>query len=329
MPDDELMASAAAGRLGNEEELRSQVRRMLEHPAASALIDNFVEQWLQLRALREQHPSTAVFPEFDDALADSMMEETRLFMRDFIRGDRPFDQLLSAPFTYVDQRLAAHYGLVTGDNPHFRQVALTGSKRGGLLTQGSILTLTSFPTRTSPVRRGKWVLEQLLCSAPPPPPPGVGGLIPPSVDAPTVRKRLEQHRADPFCYSCHSVMDPIGFGLESFDAVGRLRNEDNGHPVDASGVLPDGREFSNTAGLVQALQDDPRFVRCFVQKMFTYAIGRSPTATDQEFLDDLVARFAEAGYRVPELIEELVVSRPFRFRRGETAGDHQENPGEL
>jgi hypothetical protein len=316
-PDDTLLALADAGRLGRENELRAQVARMLDSTRSAALLDGFVTQWLQLGKLSAFMPDPGLYPDLDDELRQAMRTETRLFLQEFLSpGGPPAERLLTADFTYLNGRLARHYGLPFAGSG-FRRVLLRGGVRGGLLTQGSLLAGTSLPTRTSPVKRGKWVLEQLLCSDVPPPPPGVEGL-PGADDSPgTLRQRLEEHRRKPACASCHSLMDPIGLALENFDAIGAFRGEDQGEPIDASGVLPDGTPIRGPRELAAALARDSRFGRCLVQKLYTYALGRTPTPDDQERITQMTMQSSHSGHRLRELITGIVLSDAFRSRRGE------------
>ena len=309
MPDDELFAAADAGRLVDPEEIAGQIERMMADPRADALVDNFAGQWLYLRGLAEHEPDLDLFPTFDGELRAAMVAETAALFRAFLREGRPLPELLTAELGAVDDRLAAHYG----DG--------AAGRRSGLLGHASILTATSYPNRTSPVKRGKWVLEQLLCSEPPPPPPGVEGLDDQGPVTGSVRERMEQHRTDPVCASCHTAMDPIGFALEHFDATGAWRDTDSGFAIDATGTLPDGATFDGAVELGAVLSADPRFTRCLSQKMLIYALGRGleegDTATVDRIHDELLAR----GARLSDLIQLVATSDPFLYRRGEPAED--------
>jgi hypothetical protein len=265
MPDDELLRLASEKKLRTGDTLDQQVRRMLRDGKSRALVANFGDQWLHLRLLNTIHPDEKQFPRFDEVLRKAMLEETRLFFESVIREDRSILDFLDANETFVNGRLAEHYGIpgVTGDE--FRRVTLTGDQRGGLLGQASILTVTSNPTRTSPVKRGKWILEQILGSPPPPPPPDVPELKDDAgvVLSGTLRQRMEQHRANASCASCHGRMDPLGFGLENYDAIGAWRDKDGGFPIDASGVLPSGQTFSGPRALKAILKTrEKEFARC-------------------------------------------------------------------
>jgi hypothetical protein len=319
MPDDELLAAAERGDLADEDELRAQATRMLADPKAAALVDNFAGQWLFTRALGDHVPDYVVFPDYDAALEAAMGEETRRFFADFLANDLPMDRFLDADWTFVNDRLARHYDLpAPGSGDAFVKVSLAGSPRRGLLGQASVLTVTSYPRRTSPVKRGKWVLDQLLCEPPKPPPPGVEALPDGPTATGTVRDRLEAHRDNPFCASCHQDLDPLGFGLDDFDGIGKHRTEDGGLPIDASGVLPDGRTFVGAVELAGILAKDPRVYRCMVEKLYTYSAGRPPKGDEAlAHIDELTAAFVDAGYKPRELILALVTHDSFRSRRGE------------
>ncbi|MDH3727767.1 MAG: DUF1592 domain-containing protein [Myxococcales bacterium] len=317
MPDAALFDAAASGRLRDEAGLRAEVDRMLSDPKAQSLVDNFAGQWLRIRSLDDHVPDYATFPEWDESLKNSMSHETKLFFGDFLRGDVPMDQLLLTDFTYMNDRLAAHYGLPFDLGPELERVSLGPTdSRFGLLTLGSLLTVTSAPTRTSPVKRGVWILEQLLCSEPPPPPPGVEGLPQDGMSGGTLREQLEQHRADPTCASCHNVMDPLGLGLEHYDGIGAYRTEDQGFPVDASGELVTGETFIDGREMAALIQQDTRFDVCVVEKLFLYALGRPMGSSEHPFLEEIAESFAQSGAELPELIKLIVTSEPFRTRRG-------------
>jgi hypothetical protein len=316
MPDDELFEAAESGTLRDPEELRAQIDRMLADPKADALVHNFASQWLYLRGLEDHLPDLEVLPTFDVALLASMRRETELFFTEFMKGDRPFVEMLTTDVTFVDQGLAAHYG-VPSAGAGFQPVSLAGTPRRGLLGQAAILTVTSHPDRTSPVKRGKWVLEELLCSAPPPPPPGVEGVDPEAGATGSARDQLEQHVTDPSCAACHHAMDPIGFSLEHFDPVGQWREMDGPWEIDASGVLPDGQTFDGADELAVILSQDPRFHRCVSEKMMIYALGRGLEPHDDEALDAIEDELAAGGGTLRELVALVATSRPFTHRRGE------------
>jgi len=319
MPDDELFQHAFAGTLRQGDNLASEVRRMLKHPKSRALVDNFAMQWLQVRRIKLATPDTKRFPTFDDGLRQAMLKETELCFAHVMDEDRSLLEFLDADYTFLNERLAKHYGIaeVTGDE--FRLVKLTDPDRGGLLTQASVLTVTSNPTRTSPVKRGKWILEQILGTPPPPPPPGAGELRDDEQVALTgsLRQRMEQHRANPSCAQCHFRMDPLGFGLENFDAIGAWRDRDGSFFIDASGTLPDGSSFKRPSELktiLKARKDE--FARCFTEKMLTYALGRGLEYYDRCTVDEIASALAHDNYKFGTLIQRIVASEPFQKRRG-------------
>ena len=322
MPDNELFRLATAGELSQPEVLRAQTNRMLQDPRARALIDNFAGQWLQLRALESVRPDPDAFPGVDGALIADMITETKLMVADVFLKNRPVLDLLANNTTFVNESLARHYGLATAVNgPQFRRVEL-GERPGGLLTQGSILTLTSNPNRTSPVKRGKWIMENLLADEPPPPDPDVMPLEEQPQLTGTLRQQMEQHRADPNCASCHLTMDALGFSLENFDAVGRWREEDDGRPIDSNAVLEDGTPFSGADGLQWLLQNQLKqeFIRCFTEKLMTYALGRGIQYYDQCAIDQVLANAGDE-FRFADLVVEITSSAPFRNRLGRPSGN--------
>lgn len=315
MPDDALFAYAEAGKLAAPRVLDRQVRRMLADPKAQALLDNFASQWL-LHTFDLRTPDMVLFPSFDDELRAAMAAETRAFVGSFLFGEEPLPDMLDAPFSFLNERLGAHYGVPGLSGDTLVRVPLDpASHRGGLLTHGSVLTMTSVATRTSVVRRGEWVLAELLCSPPPAPPANVPAL-PPAVTVGTMRERLEEHRKNPACRSCHTQMDPIGFALEHYDAIGRWRDTDQGQPIDATGSTPTGQTFDGGAELSAVLKADSRFVDCATRKLFTYALGRVPGAFDEPRLKGLVKAFAKDGYVTRNLIVNIIGSDAFRKRRG-------------
>jgi mono/diheme cytochrome c family protein len=321
MPDETLFDLAARKRLQDPKVLVTQVRRMLRDPKAKALSEVFGAQWLTLRRLSEVAPDPKLFPQFDDAMRRAMRTETELFFQEIVSKDRPVLDFLDGRFTYVNEPLAKLYGIPGVKGDQFRRVSLAGTPRAGVITHASILTVTSNPTRTSLVKRGKWVLEQLLGTPPPPPPPDAGELKDDAKEklTGTVRQRLEQHRKKPICASCHSRMDPIGFGLENFDAIGRWRTREGDQPVDSSGVLPGGQRFQGPTQLISLLKAKRRdeFVRNFCEKMMTYALGRGLESYDRCNLDAIAKRVAAKGYRFSAVVTEVVQSEPFRMRRGD------------
>ncbi len=318
MPDDELFTLAGEGSLSKN--LAAQIARMLEGPKATALTEHFGEAWLQLGLLRNAAPDKGIFSGFDDALREDMETETRLFLAAIAREDRSILDLVDANFTFVNPRLARHYGMkdVAGDG--FRRVALDGGPRGGLLTHASVLTLTSNPNRTSPVKRGKWVLQNILGAPPAAPPPGASVLDESDavVASGSFRARLEQHRKNPRCASCHRKMDALGFAFENFDAIGRWRTEDGGFPIDASGTLPGDVNFRGPRELRALLRGDLReaFVRCFTEKMLAYALGREVEHYDEPAVEKIIGALRTSGYRFSTLVIEVIRSEPFRKRRG-------------
>jgi hypothetical protein len=318
-PDDELWRAAVDGSLRSADTLEKQVRRMLRDPKAQSLVDNFAGQWLQLRNLRSLNPDRTRFPNFDDKLREAMIRETELFFGAVMRGDSSILEFLDSDFTYVNERLARHYGIPGVKGDQFRRVKLKGRERGGLVTQASILTVTSNPTRTSPVKRGKWVLEQLLGTPPPPPPPNVPVLTDDAkaLTAATLRLRMEQHRAKASCAVCHSKLDPLGFGLENFDAVGTWRDQDSGVPIDSSGTLPSGESFRGPKELRGMLKaHTPDFARCLTEKLLTYALGRGLEEYDRCAVEQIVKSLESSRYRFSALVLGIVKSDPFQKRRG-------------
>ncbi len=316
MPDEELSSLARAEKLGVGDNLEKQVLRMLSDPKAQALVENFADQWLQIRNMKTVNPDRERFPTFDDDLRGAMIRETEMFFGAIIHEDRSVLDLIDADFTFVNERLAKHYGItgVTGDG--FRRIALEDGQRGGILTQASVLTVTSNPTRTSPVKRGKWILEQILGTPPPPPPADVPELDAQAKLSGSLRQRMEQHRANPSCASCHARMDPLGFGFENFDAIGAWRTADSGSPVDSSGVLPSGQTFRGPKELKVILKArDKEFTRCLSEKLLTYALGRGVEYLDTCALDKIVDGTAKDGFRFSRLVLEIVKSDPFQKRK--------------
>lgn len=322
IPDDELLDIAEQGRLRDPDILRAQVERLLADPRARALVDNFGGQWLYLRNMHLVGPDPYAFPDFDANLRDAMARELTLFLDSQIREDRGALELLTADYTFVNERLARHYGVENVFGNHFRRVSLTGAHevRRGLLGKGSLLTVTSYAHRTSPVLRGKWLLENVLGTPPPDPPPDVPALEEndePGLEPRSVRERLEQHRANPACASCHKVMDPLGFALENFDAIGRWRDEsDAGTPIDATGTLNDGTPVDGPATLRQAfVERGENFVTTITEKMLTYALGRGLEYYDAPAIRRIVEDGASEDYSWSSLVFGVVQSTPFQMRR--------------
>jgi mono/diheme cytochrome c family protein len=323
IPDDELLNTASRGELKNPAILDQQVRRMLQDSRAQAMVANFAGQWLLLRNLRTLQPDPDVFPYFDDNLREAFQQETELFFQSIMREDRSVIDLLSANYTYINQRLAEYYGIPNVYGSHFRRVTLTDEQRGGLLTQGSILSATSYANRTAPTLRGKWIMENVLGTPPPPPPPNVPSLAEnDQTKALTMRQRMEQHRADPACATCHVRMDPLGFALENFDGTGAWRNIDSsGAKIDSSGVLPDGTKFHGPAELRKLLlskRDD--FAATVTERLLTYALGRGVEYYDQPAIRAILRQAAPNDYRWSSLVLAIVKSAPFQMRKsGEPA----------
>ncbi|MDA1370399.1 MAG: DUF1592 domain-containing protein [Proteobacteria bacterium] len=317
-PDAELLDLAEKGALREPGLLEAQVQRMMADSRASAFIENFVGQWLYLRNLDAHYPLPSNFPEFDENLREAFQLETELFIDDQIRSDRSILELLSANYTYVNERLARHYGISGIYGSRYRKVTLDNPQRGGLLSHGSLLTVTSYPNRTSPVLRGKFVLENLLGSPPPEPPPNVPALEEASADGRvlTMREAMAQHRENPACRVCHAAMDPIGFSLENYDAVGKWRQEFAGQAVDASGTMPDGRVFDGPAGLRDLLLDQPNdFVGTVTEKLLMFALGRGLEYYDMPVVRAIVRNAGQEDYRWSSVILGVIESDPFQLRR--------------
>ena len=323
LPDNELLEAAGRGDLRQPTVLEQQVRRMLADPRALNLATNFAAQWLHLRGLESVAPDVRRFIDFDDNLRHSMRRETELFFENIMSADRPVTELISADYTFLDERLAKHYGVPHLYGSHFRRVSFAGMaerQRGGLLRQGSILTVTSYATRTSPVIRGNWILANLVGAPEPPPPPNVPALDDSHVSATLpIRARLAAHREKPVCASCHNLMDPVGFSLENFDAVGRWRMTEEQLPVDAKGGLPDGSKFEGVSGLEQALLARPDlFAATLTEKLLTFALGRGVELSDAPAIRAIVRRAEADDFRFSSLILGLVNSPPFQMRRTPT-----------
>jgi mono/diheme cytochrome c family protein len=318
MPDDALRRAADAGTLRDPAVLTAQVRRMLRDPKAHALAEQFGGQWLQFRALESLTRSRERFPDFEDYLRVSMRHETELFLDYVIHEDRSILDFIDARYSFLNERLARHYGIAGVSGPEFRRVDLTGTPRGGVLTQGSVLTVSSYATRTSPVLRGKWILDNLLNAPPPAPPADVPNLDEKTIGtAASLRKQLEAHRKDPTCASCHRRMDPLGFGLENFDAVGAWRTMDGKFPIDATGYLPDGEEFNGPDELRAILtRQRETFARALTSKLLTYALGRGLERYDTPTVRQIAGRLPARDYKFSALVLEIVNSLPFQQQRG-------------
>jgi hypothetical protein len=317
IPDQQLLQLAETGKLKDDAVLAGQVRRMLADPRASALVSNFAGQWLDIRSMKQASPDPDEFPDFDDDLREAFQKETELFFASMLQEDRSVVELLNADYTFLNERLARHYGVPNVFGSHFRRVAVKEEPRRGLLGQGTILTVTSRANRTSPVLRGKWVLENLLGSPPPPPPPNVPALEAKDKSKPvTMRQMIEQHRDNPACSGCHSIMDPLGFALENFDAIGKWRTTDAYVPVDASGKLPDGTEFVGVVELRKLLTSDPdQFVHTVAEKLLTYALGREVQYFDMPAVRGILREAQSNEYRWSSLILGVIKSAPFQMRR--------------
>ncbi|HEX5107210.1 MAG TPA: DUF1592 domain-containing protein [Vicinamibacterales bacterium] len=316
IPDDELLDAAASGRLHEQSTVARQVRRMLADPRSEALVENFAGQWLQVRNLRTATPDKNDFPDFDDNLRRAFETELDLFFGSIVREDRSVLDLLSADYTFLNERLAQHYGVPNVYGSQFRRVVLADEARRGLLGKGGILLVTSHADRTSPVARGKWILDNLIGAPPPPPPPDVPALPEPTAAQPlTMRGRMERHRASPACASCHRQLDPLGLALENFDAVGAWRTRDAGQPIDAAGELSDGTRVDGAVALREALMKrQDVVVHTIVEKLLTYALGRGLEAADMPAVRTIAREAAQREYRFSALVEGVVKSVPFRMR---------------
>jgi len=317
MPDEALFAKAADGSLLKPEVLKQETARMLADPKSEALAESFAMQWLEIERLTTRLPDPKKYPTWTEDLKQDMVTETRLFAAEVMRGNRSILDFIDGPYTFVNDRLARHYGIKGVSGPEFRKVSLEGTPRGGILTQGSVLTATSNPTRTSPVKRGKWVLDAILGSPPPPPPPGVSVLLPEVKENKvlTMREKLEVHLKDPICASCHVKMDPIGFGLENFDGVGAWREVEDGAPVDVSGTMPGGQEFAGPVALKKILKGrSDEFSRTFSNRLLTYAIGRALKNSDRMFVENISSKGKASGHLFASYVEGVVLSEAFRRR---------------
>jgi hypothetical protein len=319
MPDDELLQCADQHVLRKPEVLTAQVQRMLKDPKAQALVENFAGQWLELRRLESVAPDRDKFPEFDYYLRMSMRQETEMFFGNMLRQNLSILDLLDAKYTFLNEKLADFYGIAGVKGAEFRRVDLSGTPRGGILTQASVLTVSSYATRTSPVLRGKWILENLLNETIPPPPPNVPALDEAKIGATgSMRHQMEEHRTNAACASCHSKMDPLGFGFENFNAIGEWRTKDGKFPIDASGTLPDGRTFQGPGELETLLRKDRAvFAECVTDKLLTYALGRGLERYDRRTVKQIVNHISADDYRFHALVLQIVNSLPFQMRRGE------------
>jgi hypothetical protein len=306
---------------------------MLADERSSALAENFAGQWLQTRALDSANPDPDKFPEWSPELREAMKTETALFFGAMLRENRPLSDFLDARFTFLNGPLAKHYGIEGVHGPDFQRVELETDQRGGILSHASVLTVTSYPTRTSPVIRGKYVLENILGAPPPDPPADVPALDEAAVgETASMREQLQQHRANPACSTCHERMDVLGFGLENYDAIGKWRTQDGKFPVDSAGTLPSGESFTTPAEMRGILQEQlPDFARCLTEKMLTYALGRGLERYDNRTVREMTRKLEESGYEFRALVHEIVQSLPFLNRRGEMVSEDRgaEKPKEI
>ena len=317
MPDDELFQHATQSTL--RKNLESQVLRMLKDPKAKSLTINFAGQWLQLRDVPLVDPDPKIYGKLDEKLKESMQSETEMLFEHILNKDLPLTELITANYSFLNKRLASHYGINGVKGNDFQKVSLEGTRRRGMLTHASVLTVTSNPTRTSPVKRGKWILENILGTPPPDPPPGVEELDSNKELTGNLRQRLEQHRDDPNCASCHALMDPLGFVYENFDGIGRWREEDEGALINPAGELVTGETFQNHEEfqkiLINSKLDD--FLRCSSEMMMTYAMGRGVEFYDKPAVDSVVKLLKDNDLRFSSLIIGVVKSIPFQYRRGD------------
>ncbi|ADB17495.1 Protein of unknown function DUF1592 [Pirellula staleyi DSM 6068] len=320
LPDNELFLLATSGKLREEQTLREQVKRMLADDRSQALADNFASQWLNLRLLDSASPDPGEFKDFSPELKSDMQRETLAFFMSVVKEDRSVLDFIDGKFSFLNERLAKHYGIKDVSGDEFQLVSLSGTNRGGVLTHASILTLTSNPERTSPVKRGKWILDNMLGAPPPEPPADVPQLDATQKAQPglSLRKQLEIHRENAVCASCHRTMDALGFGLENFDAIGKFREKEKGQAIDSSGTLPEGESFQGPVELAKVLRGKPNeFTRCMTEKMLTYALGRGLVHYDRCSVDKITKQVAGQEYRFSALVTEIVLSDPFRKRRGD------------
>ena len=319
MPDDELLSLAERRRLSVPLVLDTQVKRMLADPRSAAMAENFAGQWLEIRNLDAIKPDPQKFPAWTPELRDAMKTETRMFFDTILRENRPVGEFIDARYTFLNELLAKHYGIDNVTGPEFRRVDLATGERGGVLTHGSVLAVSSYPTRTSVVIRGRYILQNILGTPPPPPPADVPALDEQAVGTTaSLRKQMEAHRTNAICASCHSRMDPLGFALENYDAIGKWRTMDGGFPVDSSGVLPGGKKFANSAEMRQILTERvPELTRTLTEKLLIYSLGRGLQRYDRPTVNGITKRVAASGYGFQTLVQEVVRSLPFQSRRAE------------
>ena len=319
IPDDELLNLGVTGKLATPGVLDAQIKRMIDDPRSSSLSENFAGQWLEIRNLDAIRPDPDKFPAWGPDLKESMRTETRMFFDSILRENRPISDFLTARYTFLNESLAKHYGIEGVKGPQFRRVDLTTNQRGGILGEGAVLAVSSYPSRTSVVIRGKYILENILGTPPPPPPPNVPPLDNDAVGTVlSLRQQMEKHRANPICAGCHSKMDPLGFALENYDAIGKWRDQDGKFPVDSSGTLPDGKTFDGPAAMRQVLVDRmPDFARCLIEKMMIYSLGRGITPADSRAIAQIETKWAANDFKFQTVIYEVAHSAPFQSRRGE------------
>jgi hypothetical protein len=328
MPDDELLRLGETNRLHLPSVLDAQVKRMIADPKSSAFAENFVGQWLEIRSLDAIRPDEKKFPEWTPELKEAMRTETSMFFASVLRDDRPLGDLIDGKYTFLNNTLAKYYGVEGVTGPEFRRVELTTNQRSGVLTQASILTVTSYPNRTSVVLRGKYLLENVFGTPPPPPPPDVPKLDEGTVGvAKSLRQQMEQHRADAVCASCHSKMDVLGFGLENYDAIGRWRTTDGKFPIDSTGSFPNGKSFAGPAEMKALMRENMgEFTQCIAGKVLTYALGRGVEPFDRSTVRDIVKQTAAQNYKFQALILAVVHSPAFQQRRGEAPPVTKDQP---
>jgi hypothetical protein len=327
MPDDELLSLAEAGRLKDPAVLDAQVRRMMTDRKAAAFADNFAGQWLEVRNLDSIRPDPQKFPAWTPDLKQDMRTETSLFFRYMLSENRAIAEFLDAKYTFLNEPLAKFYGISGVTGPDFRKVDLTTDQRGGVLTQASVLAVSSYPNRTSPTIRGKYILSNILGAPPPPPPPDVPVLDDSNVGSGvSLRKQLEAHRNNPVCASCHNRMDVLGFGLENYDAIGKWRTVDGKFPIDVGGTMPNGKSFATAAEMRTTLVASlPQVARCLVEKIMTYALGRGMQPYDNRAMDQILRGLQADGYHFQTLVYQVVHSLPFQSRRGEMVTTQQKD----
>jgi Protein of unknown function (DUF1592)/Protein of unknown function (DUF1588)/Protein of unknown function (DUF1585)/Protein of unknown function (DUF1595) len=327
MPDDELLNLAETGKLKDQAVLDAQVKRMMTDKKAAAFAENFAGQWLEIRNLDSIKPDPQKFPAWTPELKEAMRTETGMFFQHVLSENRPISDFIDAKYTFLNESLAKYYGIDGVKGPDFRKVELTTEQRGGVLSQGSVLAVSSYPSRTSPTIRGKYVLNNILGTPPPPPPPDVPALDDSKVGAEvSLRKQLEAHRDNPVCASCHSKMDVLGFGLENYDAIGKWRTVDGKFPINVSGTMPNGKSFDTAAGMRTILMDSmPQISRCLIEKIMTYAMGRGMQTYDNRTIDQINKALAADDYHFQTLVYEVVRSLPFQSRRGELVTTQQKD----